>query len=1302
MPTLAACLKKHVTYSSDRELVQDSFQELKETMPAPKASVQAVREALSAVEDERDTFLDNIEKKHNVVLQRPERMPAVPERVEEKPSEPEAKPVAKAEQAPKQIPSKAEAKPAEVTPEPALQKPEIDLQAAPVKALIPQGAEKPKLITVERAAEIAKRVYQREGIQSPIRILNNPYDLRTDMLDLLTEKYGGTLGRPQGMRDGRTVYVFVDNIKTEAGLEETIVHELLHVGNDRLFGSRLKRVMERLYDDLGGQEEIQKIADKYGVGWFVGQYRERLKAANWEIASELVSFVGMKPDDKSLPGRVRLAIKRAYGALRQLLREYGFLKTAAMNDAELSQFIKRTLDAARAPETGIEPIMTMQWGIEMESVELQDIALQLQDNQDNSNLYANRPSAEVNTVVQGIKDYIAGSRGKGIGSEVVEHYGFWDRFIGTVDNIAAKNPKSNMPQFFETAKRMRMDQDETFALTNVAVTAFNRLKGPQQARLKKALIEGTLQPTKTGMGKEWNRDTLKSRFGLDRDGMQSYDDIRAYLDEIKDRHRDRLLDRVGVRQGKYGLEVIGQEGVTEDDRAAAITLLEDMIKDEKDDAKREGLREKVRDHKRDAKRIELGNRIIRDFDELKGYFPLMRFGDYTIAVRKPLVEGEEVGELVHFEQAESKTEMRRKAGRLRRLYPASHSVDTGQLERFTGESMINDPRLMSMLRDYTEMAGEGIEIVDAVEQEMLKRFAEQSFKKRMIHRKGIPGYDENINRVLASYGWSASNYLSKLKFIPKLQEIYEDTSKHEYPEIREHMGKQIQYMRGGAEGAAGEEFSWFKSMTFAMYMGLNVKSAAVNLTQVPMVLYPYLAGKYSDARAIASITKAQKAAARPKKTGDPVLDKLMAWAEKEGLTMDMYLSDLMGMARGKRLAQARLQSKAVSGLSFMFSHAERFNRRVSAAAEFYANPNRSYEELQKAMEKTIRTTQFDYGKHNRGRIFQGWTSMPMQFHQFTVNYLQFLNPKKHGWGTTMRAMGMLWLAAGVMATPGIDDLRAFIEFMAQKAFGTHIDLEMWARKAIVDNAREYFGSETAKTIAESVLRGQGAYLAGDIAGSLSNSRLIPGFSRMLDVAGYRGLKEGLEAGILDAAGAGPGFIANSLRGVEDALKTGDIRRAAERGPVPVAVQNFLKAVRTGTEGVDRDVSGRVQIAYSPTLVDSILQGMSIQPSERSRLYRIKNRQMRESAFVKGQHSEMLTRLAVGYAERDLRKIRQARADIATWNRVMPRQWRLKADKVKRSIKARRRRFDISATTGMDPILKQLRPSLRAEQAQYYQ
>ncbi len=869
--------------------------------------------------------------------------------------------------------------------------------------------------------------------------------------------------------------------------------------------------------------------------------------------------------------------------------------------------------------------------------------------------------------------------GKPIATQMTEEFNQWDKWVGTLDNLIRKNVASGrvspadsalLQQYMKDAKGLQMDRDETLAKTNDAVVAYNglgatnlwgKLSGKpteQQTRLSKALFEGTQENV------DYSGDlaTLKEKYGLEDRTVDAYLTIRKYFDQSMREYQVRILQRVGFSPRQAETLVSGGEVTTEESgHAQAI--------------------------------IDLGRQIVKDFTELKGYFPLMRHGNFVVSVKN------DRGDLVYFSAQESKTANAAELGRIRRKYDATHTVSRGRLEEQTGDAMVMDPRMLSMLKEYADQAGDaGVKnFADEIEQKMLKTFSERTFRKRFLHRSGVPGYDPDIVRSMASYGWSSSNYLSKMRFIPKLKDARASLSPTAMPQIRTKLGEDIQYLE-----QPGEEYAGFKSVTFAMYMGLNVKSALVNLTQIPLTLYPYLASRYGDAKSTTAIMRAQKQTMRNKPTGDAQLDALLKWAETEGLTMDQYLSELIGAARGKRAAMARGRSKMLESMTFMFSAAEKWNRRVSVAATYHLEKKNFKPEdwvngvppaaLKELVADAVQKTQFDYGKFNRPKAFRGIGGIPLQFNQFMVNYLQFLAGNGGGAGARNRSLAVLFGMVGIMGLPFADDARAFIEYLMTKATGKHTDLELAARRNLVNLAKEFMSDADARRAAEFVLRGHGAILPVDLTGSLTVGNPVPGFAKFFDTAGSRGVAAGATAAAKQIAGAGPSLVFNAGKGFDEFARAGDPLRTAETVMPVVAIKNVFKAIRVGHAGVDRSATGGINVAYTPTEIDVIAQALSFQPSQRSMLYRMRNVGHREEAFLRMAHDKMMTPLAIAIAEGDIVRRQRALQVIVAWNREVPNKWKLSMKKVQRSIKARSRTFEITPRAETGVRTRQLRRS----------
>jgi hypothetical protein len=122
--------------------------------------------------------------------------------------------------------------------------------------------------------------------------------------------------------------------------------------------------------------------------------------------------------------------------------------------------------------------------------------------------------------LSGIKEYVSKPEGEVI-EEVTEKYGFWSRWLGTLNNLA-RNNLAAWP-FDHNAKEMRMDQDETFAKTKAAVDAFNSVSRGERKQLGRALLDGTLWkgPATGGMGIVWDEQYVSDTYGLSDEGVKA-------------------------------------------------------------------------------------------------------------------------------------------------------------------------------------------------------------------------------------------------------------------------------------------------------------------------------------------------------------------------------------------------------------------------------------------------------------------------------------------------------------------------------------------------------------------------------------------------------------------------------------------------------------------------------------------------------------------------------------------------------------------------------------------------------------
>ncbi len=1061
-------------------------------------------------------------------------------------------------------------------------------------------------------------------------------------------------------------YIVADMITKDNALS-VVAHELLH---------------HRLANNKSLRQTVSNIEDvfnKIKSGEYKGRYKEvyekameRVKEAKTTPEDELEEFIAysvtvFNENPKSLPAKLYKAIQKLIAAIKTALMRMGI----QINKLTPADYSSLALQAVK---------QTKQNNILINAAFDQDYA-------DSDNLLASYAGKKDQTADQSVKfsktftervtsAFTKTKLAEGIEEENKEKYGVFNNALGkigdaatkyltTLDNLARNNPVAR--PFLDMAKSMQMKKDKLLSKTNDAVIAYNSIgkhgikhivssvfdpegdKSEQQRKVDEALLNGTLN-------NEVYNNTQLRKFGLDDKSIEVYKVIRQYMDDMTEEYKDALLERMRIKRNDGKLKLIKPSG-------------------KKD---------------KDAAKLAIGYKLLNDFKELKGFFPIMRFGEHTITAKN------DEGKIIYFAAEESKKKAIQHANKIK---PEYDNVTIGFLSKNKRDDLVFDPRMLNMLGKYQDEIPGFSDIFDKVEQDILKDFSNSEFKKHFIHRKGTAGFSKDIVRTLANYGWSSSNYISKMLFVPKLQTyIDEKVDKHIYPKTKDHLQDTLDYIK-----APNKEYQGIKSFTFMYYMGLNVKSAVVNLTQIPFTLGPFLANKFGDKKTFNAIRKVWKTALKEvitvdkDKNGNIIKNSkyYLHWAQQEGLTFDAFLGELIGAATGKRAAQVGLANKAIETATLLFSKAEMYNRRISVLAAYELTKTKSLKEinemltdagheaqknkdlaLKEFIKLTVTKTQFDYAKFNRPASFRGWGSVPLQFHQFLINYLQFIAGNGGGVGATVRSLGAVFLFAGLMGLPGADDLRAALEYAYTKVTGKHIDLQLEARKELVDLAKAFMNDTQARQFAEAALYGAPSLTPFDISGSVGIGKIGPGLVEFFDTAKEKGELEGFNEFISEASGSSFGIAKKALIGIEEYNKSGDLERLFEKTIIQnTAIQNVLRAFRMAIQGVDRNYAGKISIAYEPDVWDTIAQALSFTPGERKRLYRQKNTEYRESAFLKMAHQKLLTRLSVAMAVKDKEQIIEARRLIFEWNKEVPYKWRLSHEKIKRSMKMRSKYFD---------------------------
>jgi len=477
--------------------------------------------------------------------------------------------------------------------------------------------------------------------------------------------------------------------------------------------------------------------------------------------------------------------------------------------------------------------------------------------------------------------------------------------------------------------------------------------------------------------------------------------------------------------------------------------------------------------------------IKKDFERLRrrNYFPRERFGKYTlagIAKGDTEVEGKKFtrGQLAYFATFENVTDQHLALTRLGKEYPNLLWKD-GKLTDTEISLLGLPPGLMEDISLHLKLSDQQKE---ALKEIWLRRSPGRSFLRHLTRRKGIPGYSKDAMRAYSAYMLNAAGHLArvehhlpltmelkKISTLAKLKDpgkvqLKEELVKGEegekekekrresadlmvplgkgtvLGEIRDYFLRHYEYIMSPAR-----DWAQLRAVGFLWYLGLNPRSAAVNLTQVPMVTYPWLAARFGDGAAVRSILAAYREVVRtfkdPEKVRDPKLLAAIERGMRDGYLDESIAVDLAAISDAPALLRA-LPGETGSGLingvsyygSWLFHKAETFNRRVTFHAAWRLAQQRGLdEEMSYQLAKdAVQSTQFEYAKWNRAAFMRGKKSVIFLFKNYTQQaaYLAFGGEGK---GTALRFWAVLLFAAGLQGLPFSEDLMALLDALLTQA-----------------------------------------------------------------------------------------------------------------------------------------------------------------------------------------------------------------------------------------------------------------------------
>ena len=308
------------------------------------------------------------------------------------------------------------------------------------------------------------------------------------------------------------------------------------------------------------------------------------------------------------------------------------------------------------------------------------------------------------------------------------------------------------------------------------------------------------------------------------------------------------------------------------------------------------------------------------------------------------------------------------------------------------------------------------EMIDAVYSTLLDYMPANSVRQifRNNPDRGVLGYEPDVFQAYANMAKRMANQLNNIQYAKPLDTILSNIraeaggnrASSQFKSVVDNIEKQVAFLRNPTNGDLVNNLSYF---SYFWHIAGNISSALINTTQMPIVVMPLLAGKYTWPKATAALKKATQMYINGGRD-DAASESLPDYTfykedmdEEYKRLFDFAVSrSAIRRPTGYEVTEARntrvedytgLAARVKHGLGFMFQNTERFNREVTLLAAYDLAKSEGMTEAQ-AREEALKFVTFAHGTalaETGPRLFQtGLGKVAFTFKRFAQSQIYML------------------------------------------------------------------------------------------------------------------------------------------------------------------------------------------------------------------------------------------------------------------------------------------------------------------------
>lgn len=425
----------------------------------------------------------------------------------------------------------------------------------------------------------------------------------------------------------------------------------------------------------------------------------------------------------------------------------------------------------------------------------------------------------------------------------------------------------------------------------------------------------------------------------------------------------------------------------------------------------------------------------------ENYAPFSRYGQFRVVASRPAPAGQEVlpgmarKEVYYFE---TPRQSRKFIEGIQKKGWVVH--DRGPVYKPVKEAYQYMP--MDLFR------ASGISNPDAPTNQAEAGLAPRNWRHHLVEADLVPGYSTDFTRGAADYMVGLASYISARQGGAEMANAIDLIPKNS--KLRSYWENYRNYMIN-----PGWEGKGIRKNIAMWFLGMNVKSALVNGTQVLTTTWPLLSRyvKNSPKTLIQAGKLSEKFLKDPTSLlSDPEYSDLAQFLQTsliQGQFEARQFREMSGRAHGKTIEPGRQTSSDF--IMSPFDGMEKLLRIHASTSGYLAGkemglaPGLDGPRWQFAKDFNERTM-FNYGQSDRPVIQRGWRAPLFIFRNFGGHYYRFIrdNMDPEGFGVVVRSVGSLGTIGGVVAMPLVKEIIKLAE-------NEGLDPKAWLRREMGDN-----------------------------------------------------------------------------------------------------------------------------------------------------------------------------------------------------------------------------------------------------------